>query len=152
MTIENILNNSKYLTDETISDENAINSINRCISLINTKCNTKFPYLTNLTSTYTYIPNKWLVSLLSPYLCYSIKMNDTSTNEANNYLDTFYNSLNEFKDKIATLVDNYENGDTESGISNEYIDYNGFGGVYKISTENSINVGFFSNSGNGGSF
>ena len=79
-------------------------------------------------------------------------MNDSSLSEANMYLDEFYRALNNFKDNIGTLVDNYKNGDTANGISSEYINEEGFGGVYGIDTSGAINIGFFGSNGNGGSF
>ena len=90
--------------------------------------------------------------MISPYLSYGIKMNDSALSEANIYLDEFYKALNSFKDSIGTLVEQYENGDTENGLSGEYINSIGYGGVYGIDTSDAINIGFFGSNGNGGSY
>ena len=66
--------------------------------------------------------------------------------------DEFYKALNSFKDSIGTLVEQYENGDTENGLSGEYINSIGYGGVYGIDTSDAINIGFFGSNGNGGSY
>jgi hypothetical protein len=153
MTLETIINNSKLFTDENYDDSEYVNASNRAISLINTECKTLFSdFSSDLTTTYTDIPKSWLYSLISPYLSYTIKMNDSSLSEADRYLDEFYKVLNNFKDNLGTLVEVYENGDTDNGVNPSLMNPIGFGGVYQINTENAINVGFFGNQGNGGSW
>lgn len=152
MTLKNITNNSAIFTDEKFSDNDLISFANKAISRINTECKTLFPYYEGINATYSAVPGNWQMDLISPYISYGIKMNDSSLSEADRYLDEFYKSLANFKDNLGSLVDKYANGDTVNGISSEFIDNIGFGGVYGIDTSNAINVGFFGNNGNGGSF
>lgn len=145
MTLKIIANNSNIFTDENFSDANIISLANKAISRINTECKTKFPFYTEINTDYTAIPVNWQLDLLSNYISYGVKMNDSSVTEADRYLDEFYKSLNNFKDNIGSLVDS---GD----ISSDYVDSNGFGGVYGIDTSGAINIGFFGSNGNGGSY
>ena len=152
MKLADITKNSAIFTDESFSVENILSLANRAISRINAECKTRFPFYTDTTTDYTAFPNIHQFDLISPYLSYGIKMNDSSLSEANIYLDEFYKALGVFKDSIGSLVEAYEQGDTENGISGEYINSIGYGGVYGIDTSDAINVGFFGNNGNGGSY
>lgn len=150
MTLADIMKNSAIFTDENFSVENILSLANRAISRINVECKTLFPFYTDITTEYTAIPPIHQFDMISPYLSYGIKMNDSALSEANIYLDEFYKALNSFKDSIGTLVEQYENGDTENGLSGEYINSIGYGGVYGIDTSDAINIGFFGSNGNGG--
>ncbi|MEE3417818.1 MAG: hypothetical protein VZQ62_00595 [Methanosphaera sp.] len=150
MTLAEITKNSAIFTDENFSVENILSLANRAISRINVECKTLFPFYESTTAEYTAIPAMHQFDMISPYLSYGIKMNDSSLSEANIYLDEFYKALNTFKDSIGSLVEAYEKGDTENGISGEYINSIGYGGVYGIDTSDAINIGFFGYNGNGG--
>ena len=152
MTLAEIMKNSSIFTDENFSVENILSLSNRAISRINVECKTLFPFYESTTVDYKAIPANHQFDMISPYLSYGIKMNDSSLSEANIYLDEFYKALNAFKDNIGSLVEAYEKGDTENGISGEYINSIGYGGVYGIDTSDAINIGFFGNNGNGGSY
>lgn len=152
MTLSDIVNNSQFFTDETVAQINSVSVANKALSIINTECKTLFPFMENLTDVYNYMPKNWLFSLLSPYLSYAIKMNDSSLSEADRYLEEFYRALNNFKDNLGSLLESYEEGDPESGISSDMVSDVGLGGVYEIDTSNAINTGWFYSNGNGGSW
>ena len=152
MTSQDIITNSQFFTDETIIQINSLSVANKALSIINTECNTLFPFMENLNDMYSYMPSNWLFALLSPYLSYAIKMNDSSLTEADRYLDEFYRALNNFKDKLGSLLASYDETDPESGISTDMVAQEGLGGVYEIYTSNAINTGWFANDGNGGSW
>ena len=152
MTLKEITKNSAIFTDESLSEANLLSLANKAISRINTTCKTLFPFYSDINGEYTAIPSIWQFDLVSTYVSYGIKMNDSSLTEADRYLDEFYRVLNDFKDNLVSLADKYENGDTVNGISPEFIDAEGFGGVYGIDTSGAINVGFFGNNSNGGSY
>ena len=152
MTLSDIVTNSQFFTDETVAQINSVSVANKALSIINTECKTLFPFMENLTDLYTYMPKNWLFSLLSPYISYAIKMNDSSLSEADRYLEEFYRALNNFKDNLGSLLDSYVEGDPESGIAGDMVAEIGLGGVYEIDTSNAINIGFFGNNGNGGSW
>lgn len=152
MTLKEIITNSELFTDEQLSTTNYISAANRAIALINTDCKSSFSVFENDVDSYTDIPRDWLFSLLSPYLSYTIKMNDGSMKEADRYLDEFYKFLTNFKDSLGTLVAIYEDGDIVRGIDPNKMTSIGFGGVYEIDTANAINIGYFNNNSNGGSW
>lgn len=152
MTLQTITDNSAVFTDESFDDEDLISLANKGISRINNECGTLFPGYKSMTAEYSAFPNNWQLDLISNYVSYGIKMNDSSLTEANMYLDEFYKALNSFKDKLGILVDNYEKGNEENGISPDYIDKTGFGGVFGIDTSGAVNIGFFGSNSNGGSY
>lgn len=152
MSLSEILTNSQYFTDESIEKINSINVANKALAIVNTECRTLFPQMDDINTNYEYMPSNWLFALLSPYISYAIKMNDSSITEADRYLEEFYRALNNFKDNLGTLIAEYDETDFNSGISPDLIIETGFGGVYAIDTENAINVGFFANEGNGGNW
>lgn len=152
MTLRNIADNSAIFTDESFTDEDILSLANKAISRINTECKTRFPFYKNMSDEYTAIPDNWQLDLISNYISYGIKMNDSSLSEADRYLDEFYRVSAQFEDALGTLVDAYNNGDTTNGISSEYINTDGFGGVYGIDTSGAINIGFFGNNSNGGCY
>ena len=154
MTIDDIIANSEFFTDENAETVNYLSLGNKAIAIINTECKTKFPRVTASDVPYTYMPKDWLFALLSPYMSYGVKMNDSSLTEAEMYLEEFYRALGNFKDNLGSLVASYDPDDTsgESGVSPDLINEDGFGGVYPIDTSNAINIGFFGDDGNAGSW
>ena len=152
MTLQEVITNSQFFTDETVIQVNSLSVANKALSIINTECKTLFPFMDNVTDTYSHMPSNWLFALLSPYLSYAIKMNDSSLSEADRYLDEFYKALNNFKDSLGSLISSYDETDPERGISPDMVAKEGLGGVYEIDTSNAINMGWFGNAGNGGSW
>ena len=152
MLLRNIIANSALFTDEKFSDADLLSFANRAIARINNECNTLFPDYTTALEDYTAIPKNWQLDLISPYLSYGIKMNDTSIVEADRYLQEFYQVLNAFKGKLGSLVVKYANGDVVNGVSSEYVDPDGFGGAYGIDTANAVDGGWFGSNGNAGSW
>lgn len=152
MNLKDIVTNSQFFTDETISSINYLSVANKALAIINVECKTLFPSIESDTTPYYYMPKNWLYALLSPYISYAIKMNDSSLSEAEMYLNEFYRALENFKDNLGTLVTNYDEGGPDSGISSDMIADTGFGGVYEIDTSNAINVGWFGYDSNGGSW
>lgn len=152
MTLKEIVSNSQFFTDENISLINYLGVANKAISLINVECKTLFPSIDNDGEDYTYMPKDWFFTLLSPYISYAIKMNDSSLSEADRYLEEFYRALSNFKDVLGSLVENYDEENPDSGISPDMISDIGFGGVYQIDTSNAINIGFFGNDNSAGSW
>lgn len=152
MTLKELIDNVDFETDESIEDEQYIDATNKAISIINGHCGTLFSYIDEIDEEYTDIPSRWMRILFDPYIAWTIKMNDTSLNEADRYLEEFYRWLEEFKDALGTLVNMYINGDETNGVNPDYIIDDGFGGVYAINTSNAINVGWFGGQGNGGSY
>lgn len=152
MTLNDITKSVAIFTDEDFGNDDLLVIANKGISKINTKCATKFPHFETNSQEYDAIPKHYLLDLISTWISYGIKMNDSSLQEASMYLDDFYKVLDDFKEDLGRMVDNYKAGNFEDGISPDYIDTIGFGGVYGIDTSNAVNVGYFGNQGNGGCY
>ena len=82
MNLKDIVTNSQFFTDETISSINYLSVANKALAIINVECKTLFPSIESDTTPYYYMPKNWLYALLSPYISYAIKMNDSSLSEA----------------------------------------------------------------------
>ena len=152
MILKTIIETSANFTDEKFTDAVLLTFANRAIARINSDCNTLFPNYVSMTADYVALPATYQMDLISTYINYSIKMNDTSLSEADRYIEDFYRSLNNFKTKVGTLVDKYNRGDVINGISPEFVDPDGFGGAYGMDTANAIEYGWFGSNGNGGSY
>lgn len=152
MNLKTIAENSAYFTDENFSDRELLSFGNKAIARINVECKTNFDYFTTMNDDYSDLPSAWLMTLVSPYLSYGIKMNDTSLTEAQIYLEEFYSALRKFKEDLGSLVSAYQQGDIINGISPDLVSSIGFGGAYGIDTSQAINKGWFGNGTNGGSF
>ena len=152
MSLDSIIKNSAVFTDENFSFDKCLSIANRAISRINTDCKTLFPKYISLNAIYNSFPDDWQMELISSYLSYGIKMNDSARNEGRDYLEEFSRSLLNFKSELGTLLINYTEGDIVNGVNPEIVKKEGFGGVYGLETSGAINVGFFGYNGNGGSF
>ncbi len=152
MDLKTIADNSAYFTDEDFRDVEIVSFANKAVARINIECRTLFPNFADLSEVYNAIPKNWLMSLISPYISYGIKMNDTSLTEAQMYLEEFYSALRKFTEELGGLRELYIAGDTENGISPAFTSNEGFGGAYGIDTSGAIDKGWFGSNSNGGSF
>lgn len=152
MTLQYIRDHSRETTDENYNDEQIELFARHAISRINTECNTKFPTFGTMGEDYTYIPDDWLLDLVSPFLSYEIKMNDTVLTEAQLYLDWFNERLRKFKEDLAHLVEIYDG--EGNGINPDYVDTELLSGIYPINTNMALGqYGYwFGYHGNGGTF
>lgn len=143
MVLQKIINNSNLYTDENLEDSSMLSFANSAIAKINTTCKTNFPEFASTVEDYTSFPDKWLMSMISPFMSYSVKVNDSSLNEADRFFQSFMIELDKFENQIYDMTENYENGDTTNGINPELIDEDGNGGIYEMDTSGAINIGFF---------
>lgn len=93
MTLTEITNAANAYTDENFEPTTVLYFVNEVISKINSELKCNLPIFENVTEDYTALENKWIISLFIPYACYSIKMNDSSLNEADRYLGIFNSNL-----------------------------------------------------------
>ena len=130
MTLEKIIGWSESFTDEVQTESFALSFANNAIAEINTEAGLKLPFIEDLETDYTALPESWFVRLMVPYLNYGIKMNDTSVGEADRYLQQFQIALIKFKDNARNLVDEeFVNLDEPN--------------MFKMDTSNSIDIGWF---------
>lgn len=104
MTLLDITNLSNEYTDETATVQMARGFINTAISRINAELKTKLPLIDDVEE-YTYIGTEWIHTVIIPYVCWSIKMNDGSLNEARMYEIQFKDGLEILKFNKKTAID-----------------------------------------------
>lgn len=119
MTLTDLTNTANSYTDESFSAQVTMKYANTCIGIINTKLKSKLPLFTDVSTPYLALSDSWLETVVIPYLCWSIKMNDGSINEAREYQYQFEKGLAKLRiDKKLAVQEDYR--DT------------GFSSVYKI--------------------
>lgn len=142
MKVQDIMSYSDSFTDEVCSEDWARAFINQAIGRTNSALNISLPLLKPNDSEYSskILPDDWQNLLLVIFVCYGVKMNDTSLNEADRYLSLFNESLDLLKSKLTSVIPpEYQkpsgNGDVDDGT--------GVGGVYPIDTSNAIDWNWF---------
>ena len=103
MSLNEIVENSNYVTDEEITSDRVLGIANQCIAEVNRRVGTALPFFdaNSLTDdgAYDAIPNYWVVALLEPYYSYSIMANDGDSNARDFHYERFTAALGDFKDK-----------------------------------------------------
>lgn len=84
MTLSEIATLANNYTDENIRTNIIRGFVNTSLSRINAELKTKLP-LINEGEDYTALGSDWIHTIVIPYVCWSIKMNDGSLNEARMY-------------------------------------------------------------------
>ena len=135
------MNYSDSFTDEVCTETWARAFINQAIGKINITLNISLPLLQDTESEYSadILPDDWQNILFVPYVCYGVKMNDTSLNEADRYYSLFIEALEALKANITVVIP----PDYQNPSGNGENDGSGVGGVYPIDTSNAINWGWF---------
>ena len=141
MKVQDIMSYSDSFTDEVCTEGWARAFINQAIGRINTALRISLPLLSPDDSEYSssILPDDWQNALLVIFVCYGVKMNDTSLNEADRYLSLFNEALDSLKSNMTTVVP----PEYQSPSGNGEDDGSGVGGAYPIDTSNAINWGWF---------
>lgn len=101
MFLNDIVDNSNYVTDEELNDNNLVGMANNAIAEINSKCSTNLPFFNEdnvSTNQYIAVTPSWLLRLIEPYLSYSIAANDTNSNDRDFHYNRFLQAISEFKE------------------------------------------------------
>lgn len=105
MKLSELKTQSEAYTDEIMTSAFALAYANKAIAYINTEISIELPFFANVDDDYDALTDAWLMRLVTPYLAYGIKMNDTSLSEANRYEQEFAASLIAFKEVFADVID-----------------------------------------------
>lgn len=90
MTLAQLTQYANSYTDENFTTNQTLGYANTAISKINTELkSTLSMFNTNPSIDYTDLSDDWLMIVVLPHICWSIKMNDGSLNEAREYLMQF---------------------------------------------------------------
>lgn len=110
MILNDIVENSNYVTDESMIDNNLVGMANSAIAEVNSKCGTKLPFFEDdnvSTKEYWAVSDFWQLRLIEPYLSYSIAANDTDPDNRDFHYNRFLQAISEFKENgledIATV-------------------------------------------------
>lgn len=108
MTLTELIKIANDYTDENITQGVILGFANVGISRINTSIGSKLPLFTigepGEPNEYTALSRDWLHVVVIPYVCWSIKMNDSSLNEADAYLSQFYQGLEELRKNKSKVI------------------------------------------------
>lgn len=108
MTLDELIKIANDYTDENMTQGVILGFANVGISRINTSIGSKLP-LFETKGEYTALSKDWLHVVVIPYVCWSIKMNDSSLNEADAYLSQFYQGLEELrKNKNKVIPEDFQ--------------------------------------------
>lgn len=119
MTLIKMTTAANAYCDENYTTLLTMNYVNEAIAQINSELDCTLPFIESDSAEYVALSETWIRSLFIPYICWSIKMNDGSLNEADRYLVSYNRNF----EKLKLLKDNV--------ISETYQGEN-FSGVYKI--------------------
>lgn len=119
MKIQDIINSSKYLTDNIIDLSMALPMLNSCIAKINTTVGTNLPFLTSetITADYDAISVSWQSALFEPYLAYSISSNEVDENLMSYYYNRFLVALNDFKNRGLKDIKSVDEAGNDTGYA-----------------------------------
>ena len=112
MSLNEIIENSNYVTDEEIISSNVLGIANTCIAEVNRRAGTALPFFEEISLTdgeaYDAIPDYWQFALLEPYYSYAIMANDGDTNSRDFHYNRFTAALKDFEDKGLSSITSEE--------------------------------------------
>ena len=129
MNLSQMTDVANAFTDENFRTTLTKEYANEAISRVNAELNCSLPFINDTTTEYTALTETWLRNVIIPYMCYSIKMNDSSIAEASVFLSTFEQGLNTIEEKKLTAIPStYQSAgfedvyqiDMVSGLSNTF--------------------------------
>lgn len=103
MSLNEIVENSNYVTDEEIVSANILGIANTCIAEVNRRVGTALPFFEEESLTdgdaYDAIPDYWVFALFEPYCSYAIMANDGDTNSRDFHYNRFLDALKDFESR-----------------------------------------------------
>lgn len=109
MTLQNLTTIANNYTDENFSTNLTLGYMNTALSKINIALKSTLPFVSDASADYTALSDSWLIATVVPYLCWSIKMNDGSINEAREYQYQFETALRDLiKNKSTAIGTDYQ--------------------------------------------
>lgn len=115
MTVNEITAIANNYTDENFNSSTTIDFVNSCIGQINRTVKANLPLVDDTTTDYDALTDDWILTVIVPYVCWSIKMNDGSLNEANVFFAQYSRGLDSLKKNKRHAIDKDYQG---SGFDN----------------------------------
>jgi hypothetical protein len=125
MTLTQLTSISNNYTDENVIPQVTMQYANTALSKINVALKTTLPYFEDNITNYVGLSDDWLNIVVVPHICWAIKMNDSSINEAREFIFQYEQGIRELKKNKKTAIP---------------LDYQGegFSNVYKITSYNKM--------------
>ena len=117
MTLTEITSLANNFTDESATTTVAMAYANSALSSINVALKSTLPPITVAATEYVALHTDWMQLVVVPYVCWAIKMNDGSLNEAREYLYMFESGLKKLKTNKRTAIDTVYQG---TGFASKY--------------------------------
>lgn len=86
MTLTEMTLAANNYTDENFDNDVTIDFANKAISKINLTLGSTLPFISEQSVNYSALGDTWIHAIVVPYICWGIKMNDGSIEEAREYL------------------------------------------------------------------
>ena len=140
MNITDMTRVANSATDESISTNMAMYFANEAISVINAEIGCELPFISDVSIDYVGLSETWIRQLLIPYISYSIKMNDSSIEEASIFYNSFSLGLERLSvHKEQAIPEDYRG----SSFTTAYrIDYSNVANTYDIDTQPYVIAGY----------
>lgn len=117
MTLQGVVQNSNYMTDEDMISSNLLGIGNNAISEVNAKVGTKLPFFEDANiaaKDYWAIPDFWVLRLIEPYYSFVIMANDGDVDARDFHYQRFLAALEDFKDNgLDDIADKYPDDDPD---------------------------------------
>lgn len=117
MTLTELTVVANNYTDENFDTEYTLEFANAAISKINLYLKSTLPFFTDPSIDYTALSESWQRSIFVPYICWAIKMNDSSIEEAREYLFQYQEGLDLLKKNKKSAIPELYRG---TGFTNVY--------------------------------
>jgi hypothetical protein len=116
MTLIKMTTAANAYCDETYNTLLTMNYANEAISQINSELDCSLPFIESDIVEYVALSETWIRAILIPYICWSIKMNDGSLNEADRYQVKYIDGFNKLKLLKDTVIATEYQGENFSGV------------------------------------
>ena len=114
LTPKSIMDASNIQTDENFTDAQLYVFFNQAISDMNNRLNINLPLITFpatgiageflITTTYTPLPDIFMMSAVLYFMSYAIKAQDSSSVEAETFFQKYLSSIEDMKSKVALFL------------------------------------------------
>lgn len=109
MTLNELTVAANNYTDENFDSETTLQFANAAISKINLYLKSTLPFFSDQSANYDALSDEWQFSIIVPYICWAIKMNDSSIEEAREFLFQYQEGLDVLrKNKRSAVPEVYQ--------------------------------------------
>lgn len=122
MTLTEMTNVANAYTDENFKANICLYFVNEAIGTINAELDCILPFITDTSTSYVGLSETWVRQVLIPYICYSIKMNDGSLNEANMFYNSYEQGMKRLSDnKFSAIPAIYQSSNFSKVFQIDYV-------------------------------